>query len=254
MKRKVYVLSIILSLVAFWACSEKDIEIFSGDVVYISFTKDASKDSVVYSFQTYPSGEIVAEVPVRVRGHWLTAPRVFTVSANPDSTNLPATAFELPEKCEFAPGQELDTIRIKFFNNFEDLKNKTYRLFLQINESDNVKQGEYAYRKAKFYVSDKLEKPTWWSRNDNTESNPYNIVEQVYLGKYSVKKYKLFLDRLAEDNASFDGEDMVVMKKYALRLKYWLEDFNSNPDNIASGAAPMKDEENDQLMQVPVAG
>lgn len=252
--KKVYVLSIILTLFAFWACSEKDIEIFSGDVVYISFTQDASKDSSVYSFQTYPSGEIVAEVPVRLRGHWLTEPRVFTVSADPDSTNLPATAYELPEKCEFTPGQELDTIKIKFLNNFEDLKNKSYRLFLRIDESANVKQGEKAYRKAKFYVSDKLEKPTWWSRNDGTATNYYNVVEEVYLGKYSEKKYKLFLDRLAEDNASFDGEDMLVMKKYALRLKYWLEDFNSDPENIASGEAPMWDKDNSQEMQVPVAG
>lgn len=252
--KRVYILSIILTLSAFWACSEKDIEMFTGDVVYISFTKDASKDSSVYTFQTYPSGEIVVEVPVRVWGHWLTESRVFTVSADPDSTNLPATAYELPEKCEFSPGQELDTIKIKFLNNFEDLQNKSFRLLLRIDENDNVKQGEYAYRRAKFYVSDRLEKPTWWSRNDNTESNPFNIVELVYLGKYSEKKYKLFLDRLAEDNASFDGENMLVLKKYALRLKYWLEDFNSDPDNIASGAAPMEDKENDQLMQVPVAG
>ena len=252
--KKVYVLSIILVLFVFGACSEKGIATFSGDLVYISFTKDASADSMIYSFKTYPSGEIVAKIPVRVRGHWLTESREFTVSAHPDSTTLPEGAYELPTKCEFAPGQEIDTIEIKFFNNFEDLKNKSYRLFLRIDETDRVKQGEYAYRIAKFYVSDRLEIPEWWSRNDNTEYNPYNIVEEVYLGKYSEKKYQLFLDRLAEDNASLEGDDMVMIKKYALRLKYWLEDFNNDPANIASGAAPMWDEDNNQLMQVPVAG
>ena len=98
-----------------------------------------------------------------------------------------------------------------------------------------------------------MEIPEWWSRNDNTAYNPYNIVEEVYLGAYSEKKYQLFLDRLAEDNASLEGDDMVMIKKYALRLKYWLEDFN-DPENIASGAAPMWDEDNHQVMQVPVAG
>jgi len=111
--------------------------------------------------------------------------------------------------------KNLDTIEIKFFNNFDDLKNRSYRLFLRINETDRVKQGEYAYRIAKFYVSDRLEIPEWWSRNDNTAYNPYNIVEEVYLGAYSEKKYQLFLDRLAEDNASLEGDDMVMIKKYA---------------------------------------
>lgn len=251
--KKVYILSVVLILLVFGACSEKGIETFSGDIVYISFTKDASADSMVYSFKTYPNGEIVARVPVRLRGHWLTEAREFTVSADTNTT-LPENAYELPKRCEFAPGQELDTIEVKFFNNFEDLKNKSYRLFLRINETDRVKQGEYAYRIAKFYVSDRLEIPEWWSRNDNTESNPYNVVVLTYLGKYSEKKYQLFLDRLAEDGVSLEGDDMVVIKKYALRLKYWLEDFNSDPANIASGAAPMWDEDNNQPMQVPVAG
>jgi hypothetical protein len=242
MMKKIYICSIVLTLLAFLSCSEEKLGEFSGEIVYISFIEDASKDSTVFSFQTYPSGEIVADVPVRIRGHWLTSPRAFTVSVDPDSTSLPASSYELPEKCEFAPGQELDTIQIKFLNNFDDLKNKAYRLFLRINESENVKQGEKAYRIAKFYVSDKLEIPVWWSRNDGTEWNPYNIVEERYLGKYSELKYKLFLDRLAEDDASFDGTDMNVLKKYALRLKYWLEE------------NPTYDEDNNEWMQVPVAG
>lgn len=75
--KKVFTLSIILVLFVFGACSEKGIEMFSGDLVYISFTKNASADSMIYSFKTYPSGEIVVKVPVRVRGHWLTESREF---------------------------------------------------------------------------------------------------------------------------------------------------------------------------------
>ena len=61
--KKVFTLSIILVLFVFGACSEKGIEMFSGDLVYISFTKNASADSMIYSFKTYPSGEIVVKVP-----------------------------------------------------------------------------------------------------------------------------------------------------------------------------------------------
>ena len=235
------------------ACQKEGIEIFSGEMVYISFTKDATKDSVSYSFKTYPSGEIVAQVPVRIRGHYLTEPCKFTVSAVLDSTTLPESAYVLPEVCEFSPGQEQDTIVVRFLNNFEDLDNETYRLFLQINEEGNVKQGEYAYRIAKFYVSDKLDAPDWWTRNDGTENNYYNIVEQVYLGTYSVVKYTMFLDLLEEDGVSFDGEDMMVLKKYATKLKYQVEAFNNDPNNQAAGLTPLKDEKG-RPIQIPVAG
>mgnify|MGYP001247047989 FL=1 len=69
----------------------------------------------------------------------MTEPRKFTISPT-DSTTLPATAYELPEICEFAPGQDVDTIQVKFFNNFDELDNKSFRLFLKIDNSENVKQ------------------------------------------------------------------------------------------------------------------
>ena len=235
------------------SCQKEELGTYSGETVYISFTKDATKDSTAYSFRTYPSGEIVAEIPVRIRGHYLTNPCEFTVSAVADSTTLPETAYALPEICEFSPGQEQDTIIVRFFNNFEDLDNNTYRLFLQIDEKDNVKQGEYAFRMAKFYVSDKLEIPYWWSRNDGADWNPYNIVEQVYLGEYSETKYTMFLKLLEDDGVSFDRTDMMVLKKYSIKLKYQVEAFNNDPDNQAAGLTPLKDEKGKPI-QIPVAG
>ena len=112
--KKVFTLSIILVLFVFGACSEKGIEMFSGDLVYISFTKNASTDSMIYSFKTYPSGEIVAKVPVRVRGHWLTESREFTVSAYPDSTTLPETAYEFQRNVNLPLGRKLTQLRLNF--------------------------------------------------------------------------------------------------------------------------------------------
>ena len=178
---KIYVYSIILFLFFLGACSKEEIKLYNGDTVYISFVNNSTQDSAVYSFKTYPEGEIVAEIPVQIHGAYLTEPRKFTISPT-DSTTLPATAYELPEVCEFAPGQDVDTIQVKFFNNFDELDNKSIRLFLKIDNSENVKQGDRNYQVAKFYVSDKLEIPIWWSRNDGTVDRPTNIVEKVYLG------------------------------------------------------------------------
>ena len=140
-----------------------------------------------------------------------------------------------------------DTIQVKFFNNFDELDNKSFRLFLKIDNSENVKQGDRNYQIAKFYVSDKLEIPIWWSRNDGTVDRPTNIVEKVYLGEYSETKYIMFLEELEKGGESFDGTDMNVMKKYAIRLKYTLEEYervNGEP----------KRDENGRVITVPVAG
>lgn len=127
---------------------------------------------------------------------------------------------------------------MKFLNNFEELADKEFRLFLKIDDSDNVKQGDKDYRIAKFYVSDKLGRPGWWDED---------IVEEVYLGEYSDTKYLLFLKELEADEASFDGTDMNVLKKYAIRLKYTLEEYEEQHGE------PMKDE-NGRAIIVPVAG
>ena len=152
--KKIYVYSIILFLFFLGACSKEEIKLYSGETVYISFVKNSTQDSAVYSFKTYPEGEIVAEIPVQIHGAYLTEPRKFTISPT-DSTTLPATAYELPMACEFTPGQDVDTIRVKFFNNFDELDNKSFRLFLKIDNSESVKQGDRDYQVAKFYVSDK---------------------------------------------------------------------------------------------------
>ena len=73
--KKIYVYSIILFLFFLGACSKEEIKLYSGDVVYISFVKNSTQDSAMYSFKTYPEGEIVAEIPVQIHGAYLTEPR-----------------------------------------------------------------------------------------------------------------------------------------------------------------------------------
>ena len=55
--------------------------------------------------------------------------------------------------------------------------------------------------------------------------------------------------------SSSGGTDIIAMilKKYSLRLKYRIEAFNNDPDNIASGKAPLKDEKGNELV-IPAVG
>lgn len=236
------------------ACSEKDIMTYSGDTLYVYFAADATVDSTTFSFKAYPSGKIHMKIPMKSNGVWLTKAREYTVSADEKFTTLPSELYVLPEKCVFPAGQSRDTIEITLLNG-DLLKEKTCRLMLKVDETESVREGDDNYRRAIILVSDKLERPQWWTVWDGGYGGvpQYNIAERFYLGDYSETKYTMFLEELAKDGTEFDGQDKMVLKKYSLRLKYRIEAFNKEPENIASGKAPLKDEKGNELV-IPAVG
>ena len=128
-------------------------------------------------------------------------------------------------------------------------------LMLKVDETELVREGDDKYSRAIILVSDKLERPQWWIVWDGGYGGvpQYNIAEHLYLGEYSETKYTMFLEELAKDGVEFDGQDKMILKKYSLRLKYRIEAFNNDPDNIASGKAPLKDEKGNELV-IPAVG
>ena len=64
----------------------------------------------------------------------------------------------------------------------------------------------------------------------------------------------MFLEELQKDGVEFDGKDTYILRKYSLRLKNTIKEFNEDPENIKNGLVPLWDEENNEAMQVPVAG
>ena len=57
----------------------------------------------------------------------------------------------------------------------------------------------------------------------------------------------MFLEEFKKDGVVFDGKDMFILRKYALRLKNRIKDYNTqHPDE------PMSDEYG--KMEIPVAG
>lgn len=236
------------------ACSEKDIMEYNDNTLYVYFVADATVDSVTYSFKAYPSGEIRVRIPMKSNGVWLTEEREYTVSADEKYTTLPSDLYVLPEKCVFPAGASQDTIEITLLNG-ELLKEKACRLMLKVDETEWVKEGDDKYTRSIIWVSDKIERPQWWTEWDGGYGGKpqYNIAEYLYLGDYSETKYTMFLEELAKDGVEFDGQDKMILKKYSLRLKYRIEAFNSDPKNIASGKAPLKDEFGNEII-IPAVG
>ena len=50
-----------------------------------------------------------------------------------------------------------------------------------------------------------------------------------------------------------DGQNKLVVKKYSLRLKRRVEEFNNDPENIANGKVPLKDENGNKIV-IPAVG
>ena len=245
-----YILFLFVWIGALSACSEKGIMEYSDNVLYVYFAADATVDSTMYSFKAYPSGEIHVKIPMKCDGVWAREDREYTVSADKEFTTLPSDLYILPEKCVFPAGQLQDTIEIVLLDG-DILKEKMCRLMLKVDETELVKEGDVNYSRAIFLVSSKLVRPAWWTVWDGGSggsANYYNIAEKIYLGEYSETKYTMFLEELAKDGVEFDGKNKLVLKKYSLRLKHRVEEFNNDPENIANGKVPLKDETGNKIV------
>lgn len=242
-----YTIIVMLGVSFFTSCEEKGLLTNANDVSYIAFEKDMTADTTGVTFKFYKEGEDAEIVlGVTISGKVQDKDLEYTVGIDPKRTTLPASQYELPEKCVIKAGELTGEIAV-VLKYYETLDTKAEILALQVNEGGEVRQGPSVYSRAIISVSNLLFAPEWWTRNDGDVDIPYNIVESWYLGRYSEKKYIMFLDELKKDGVIFDGKDMFILRKYALRLKNTIKDYNAqHPD------APMSDEYG--KMEIPVAG
>ena len=249
MRIVIYFLGIAVLLLVI-SCEERGIEIFENKISFVQFLHDATKDTTYITFKSYPDG--VAEIPVITKrfGKWADEIENYRIEVDKKLTTLPAGGYELPGVCGFRNGQELDTLWVKLFN-FEELKDSVYQLVLKVAENETIKEGVVVNRRNIVRVTDKLIKPKWWTVLNGGYNGQYtfNIAEVYYLGKYSEKKYLMFIEELNKDGVTFDGENLSVLRLYALRLKYRIEEHNRLYPNDQ-----IYDEENGEYMTIPVAG
>ena len=242
MKKIIFILGLIASL---YSCEEKGLLTNDNQISYVSFALDATKDTTVTSFVLFKepedggAKEIDIKIGVTVNGKVNHEDLVFNVSADPTVTTLPSDKYILPEKCIIKAGQFTDTITVHFIN-FDELKTKNMFLGLRVNETETIKRGNRENSIAIISVTDRIFKPEWWTVFNFRDM--YNIAEA------------LFLEELQKDGVEFDGKDTYILRKYSLRLKNTIKEFNEDPENIKNGLVPLWDEENNEAMQVPVAG
>ncbi len=242
-------MALLLSLL-FVACGEESLLVNSNDVAYVQFALNMTTDTTSVSFKMYNEGED-AKIPIEVTvfGQLQQDDLSFSVGVDEKKTTLSSALYSLPTDCKIRKGLLKDTIYVVLKND-PILKTETKRLELTIVESESVKLGNFVNSKAIVTVTDRLFKPRWWSVNDlGDPKNPANSVESFYLGRYSEKKYQLFLELLKKDNVVFDGSSQ-MMYKYALKLKGKLIEMNGTSDESQWTVT----DELGEVMRVPVAG
>ena len=160
-------------------------------------------------------------------------------------------ALTLAEIMEAFSETELDKDQVE--NLYETLGNlgieviedKAPKVEIDFNASDDLELGESKYLERTIVFSDMLEQPSAWYNY----SNAY-----YYLGNYSVPKHELMIrvlkllqnsdSRVDEEWISKGNSDPTIFVYWRSKFVEELNTFNNNPENIASGVAPLREDPN----------
>lgn len=114
----------------------------------------------------------------------------------------------------------------------KSLKEKDYLLFLQLEPSSDFLLGDKQNMVKIISISDRLAKPSGWG-----------VFEDAYLGKYSYARHKFMNEALGTviDNAWLN-QSVPFLIFYREKCRSALEVFNANPENIATGIAPLRED------------
>ncbi|MCR9011018.1 DUF4843 domain-containing protein [Gabonibacter chumensis] len=232
---KKYILLLIWMPMFLISCNREKIEVFHGtsqiyfDKFYMDALKPGTKqaDSTVMSFFFFPEDTKEIEVPLVVQfsGVPLTSDLKFGLKVVKEATTANADEYKLDEYYTFhakpiVPEQlEIkDTIHVKllYTDRLKTLEGGV-RLVVELVPMEGLELGQYERRRA-VIISTALEsRPEWWTQE----------VEITLLGRYSQKKYKLFLqhaDPKGELNEELITNRPDLAIEYVLRFKKWLTD------------------------------
>lgn len=230
--------NIILSLflVSIFSCTEVGIESYN-DSNYLSLTRGI-KDTTRLSFFFFKGDVVDYPIEVNLIGKNLEKDVKYKIVVDETVTNAPDYIFKMPTEFTFSKGQKKDTFYITLTNDPE-LKTKEYLIGYQIVDAEDVRTTGASLGRSIMTISDKAVRPAWWTTEDE---DPYNSFQNLYLGKYSDKKYELFMDVTGViDMGVLSDEDKRIN---SIIFKRWLK--KQDP--------AIYDEANGEEMQVKVVG
>lgn len=119
------------------------------------------------------------------------------------------------------------------------LQTEEMRLCLKLVVTEDFRLGETSQLSRTIVFADKLSKPAKWTTS----------VDKYYFGQYSIRKHEFMYDIAGEkiDDEWFTrvNADYAEMTYFKNKFKNALVEYNENPENIAKGLAPMREDQND---------
>ncbi|MDR1274130.1 MAG: DUF4843 domain-containing protein [Odoribacteraceae bacterium] len=233
MKKEIITL-LAAALLGLSSCQEAGIPLYSGEN-YIQVVKNLTVDSTTVAFLLAPGAtELDSFLIVKTTGSGYPGETPYEISIDRQlTTAVEGTHFKLPTTTAFKPGAMRDTLPVTFYRT-PDMKTRSFRLVLRVEENEAFKPGQLQYRHKVFVMHDKIARPDWWT------------AATTYLGVYSDLKYQTLID--ATGVADLTGASPSEMRVRALQLKYWLEEYKATHDG-----RPLTEENGDEVT-VPING
>lgn len=215
------------------SCSKEEIKTYSGDN-FIRFSK-SNTDSLLYSFAFNPNVETAnIDIEVEVSSLPVNVDRTYSIKFNAEESN----AIIGEELISFSGEQILkansfkDTITIQIKKTAR-MKDEAVIAIFELENTEAFKPLFPNNNKIKIVAVDKISRPEWWDDNFHVRSG---------LGKYSEKKFRLFIQVTGINNLDYENnEDMTYseMRNYVLQFKHWLHDNPQTEDDGTEMVVPM---------------
>ena len=209
-----------LGVIGLFTSCEKDLDQYSG-TDYIRFIPDFTEDSLDYCFGLAGKTDVDRiGIEVKISGEVTAYDRDNCLRVNTASTAQEGVHFNIPEQnCKIRANHVTDTLWIEILNQPE-LKNKQVYLQLDLVENENFRLCFSDNNSCKVYLTDQVGWPEWWDEWHETDG----------LGKYSEKKYRLFIQ--VSGIADLGAVEYPEKREAILKFKYYLEEEADNGNVI----------------------
>lgn len=222
-------------LLMFASCSTEGFKTYDGGN-FLFFSKNFDQDSTMVSFFFHPGEtELIIPLQVDLSGLPLSEAKEYRVVVVSEETTVHVANYKLEGPFKFGVNRDTDSLYVKVIKS-DDLDTKKLNLVIEILENENFTPGVSSHGKAKIVLTNIASKPDWWDSK----------IEKAYLGKYSDKKFQLFIQVTGVTDLTGRGASEITA--WALALKYYLQ------KHIDAGNPPIYDEDNNEVMKVPVIG
>lgn len=235
MRKINYAIILFLSVLVLAGCKKSELSFFT-ESRYIRFAFSTEEDrpsdyyitpySFGYEDETITSK--IIKIPVHFQGYNLTEGLTYQVVVDEKETTLSMECYEMATSQTFTAGiGNVDSLEIKLIRKPDLLQQvKVLKVLLVSNENFTTFLEDCLF--AEIRVDDIFGRPAWWDM----------IVEKSYLGVYSEKKLRDFIDLTGITD--FGVLDTDQKKHYALLFK---RDLEANPREDENGP-----------MSVPIVG